>query len=383
MFTLPKFNNLSILLRGIIVFSIPLIFGCRKTVVDPFIDIIPNYPVVNITNFGAIPNDANDDSQAIAKAIEEAHHLKVPVFIPKGRFKASIQLSHDDIVIVGQKQPSEKFLDGTIIEGKIDCNYRRNVHIQRLGIDARNQLGDFEDAALTSGKVPDTMQLNQHFSEISIIGDGYTDFKHGILCQAGTKITMNKIIVKAFYHGIAIRSSNVQINSVKAIACGFTSVVVKSDVNKNSVTENVWIKDIDIIGHPTSLHSRGGMVMIMSNSNHSVTRKVFVNNVKSLYGGIACIKVQQVAGVVSDVVVKNCSAKYLGGLDGMASFDVEGGANIEFINCGSEKSSGYAFKTSGSVINVSVINGYEIDSKIQAWEGNFKYLKLNGRVVIQ
>lgn len=91
------------------------------------------------------------------------------------------------------------------------------------------QLGANDDAALTSGVIADTLVLNQQFKNISIIGDGYTTYKHGMLCQAGSGIIIRNVTVSSFHHGIAIRSGDVHIDSVNTYNCGFTSIVVKSD----------------------------------------------------------------------------------------------------------------------------------------------------------
>tara|TARA_R110002012_G_scaffold151981_2_gene311939 strand:+ start:30664 stop:31146 length:483 start_codon:yes stop_codon:yes gene_type:complete len=61
---------------------------------------------INITDFGAFPNDNKDDTKAILSALNFAHSVKghVTVYFPKGRFiiKDILRISRSNITISGK-----------------------------------------------------------------------------------------------------------------------------------------------------------------------------------------------------------------------------------------------------------------------------------------
>ena len=334
-------------------FILLLLWGCSKTSAP----VEKYFPRVNVKDYGAIGNGIADDTRAFELAMDKADSLKLPVYVPMGVYKIHLLLSHDSLHIIGERQPGENVSDGSVILGKIDCNYKKNITIENIGIDSRNQLSSTDDAALTSGTIADSTVLNQQFKNISIIGDGYSAYKHGILCQAGTGIIIKNVIVSSFYHGIAIRSSNAMLDSIYAIYCGYTSIVVKSDHGENVLTENVSINHVTIKGDPTNVYNRGGAILITSFGDPaSKTNNVTVQNVHSMYGGVACILVRQVEGTVSNVNIQNCLSENQGDMITRASYDVDGGSNITFSNCTAKNSLGYGFRSSGNVTNIRVLS---------------------------
>ena len=337
---------------------------------------------INIRDYGAIGNGISDDTHAFNLAMQKANSSHLPLYIPSGIYKASVLLSFDSLNIIGEKQPNQNLTDGTVILGYINCNNKKNISIINLGIDSRGKLGT-QDAALSSGDGIDSVVLHQKFQNISLIGDGYMSYKHGILCQTGREITIKNIVISLFYHGIAIRSSNVVIDSVKAISCGFTSIVVKSAETFNAHTENVSINHVTITGNPNDSYSRGGLILVQSYENLSRTNNVHIQNVTSANGGVACIAVQQVKGVVEDVMINDCFSENQGDINLRACYDVDGGSNITFSNCTANNSLGFGFRSFGNVSNVRVVNSFEKKSQAGSWTGIFKYLKLNGIEIIK
>jgi hypothetical protein len=338
---------------------------------------------LNVKDFGAKGDGVTDETQAFAIAMRKADSVHKPLFIPVGKYKIRWQLSYDNLHIVGEKNPGEAFDHGTVIIGLVDCNYKKNIIIEGIGIDSRNQLGVKDDAALTSGVDAFNDDLNQTFRDLTVMGDGYQNYKHGILCFSGKKINIRKVTVLNFYHGVAVRSSNVTIDSVYAGFCGFTSVIVKSDLNMNALTENVSVDHVWIKGNPRDPYKRGGSVMINSYSASSITRNITVQNVLSLYGGAACVLVEQTNGKISEVAVKNCSAVSQGDNDNRACFDVYGGNNITFINCSAKQAKGIGYRVSGNATNIRVQQSYETASKKRPWQGPFTYLQLNDVEIIK
>lgn len=337
---------------------------------------------INIKDFGAIGNGISDDTQAFNLAMQKANSSHLPLYIPSGIYKAAVLLAFDSLNIIGEKQPSQNLTDGTIILGYINCNNKKNVSIINLGIDSRGQLGK-QDAALSSGDGIDSVVLNQKFQNISLIGDGFMSYKHGILCQTGREIIIKNIVISFFYHGIAIRSSNVVIDSVKAISCGFTSIVVKSAETFNSHTENVSINHVTINGNPNDEYSRGGIILVQSYENLSRTNNIHIQNVTSTNGGVACIAIQQVKGVLEDVIINDCISENQGDINSRACYDVDGGKNITFSNCTANNSLGWGFRSLGNVSNIKVVNSFEKNSAAGSWTGIFKYLQLNGIEIIK
>ncbi|MDP3665106.1 MAG: glycosyl hydrolase family 28-related protein, partial [Sediminibacterium sp.] len=127
-----------------------LFWGCSKSNHAPKQE--PDiYIQVNVKDFGALGNGIANDTHAFELAMDIADSLKLPVYVPVGIYKARVQLSHDSLRIIGQRQPGADVTSGSIILGLIDCNYKKYVSVENIGIDSRGQLRATDDAALTSG----------------------------------------------------------------------------------------------------------------------------------------------------------------------------------------------------------------------------------------
>ena len=194
-------------------FLLLFIGGCSKNTTSKN----TNATYVNVKDCGAIGNGIIDDTHSFDLAMDKADSLHIPVFAPNGVYKVNLVVSHDNLMIMGEQQPGEFLTEGTVLLGKINCHNKKNISIVNLGIDSRNQFGSDDAAALYSGDGADSLVLNQTFQNISIIGDGYLSYKHGILCQTGSGITIKYITVSFFYHGIAIRASNVTIDTLMRV----------------------------------------------------------------------------------------------------------------------------------------------------------------------
>jgi Pectate lyase superfamily protein len=350
-------------------------FACRKPTLNPYINL---GNVVDVKKFGAQGNGKTDDTEAIGRAMEQAAMLKQPLYFPRGKYPVHLILKFDSLEIIGEEQPIDNWDQGTIILGLINCNNKKNIHLENLGIDTRNRLGNNEQAGLNSGDIADSLPLNQSFTNISIIGDGTRANKHGILCEAGSNISLKNIRVSEFFHGVAIRSSNVHAYNIIATHCGFTSVVVKSAIGKNNTVRNVFISNVLIYGDPSDPYLRGGMVLIQSFNPESRTSDVTINYINSIWGGESIVKVQQVAGEIQNIVINKCNGLYSGDTHERAAYEIDGGKNIRIENCSTADAFGVGFRSINNPQNLIVKNCFERGSKAGGWSGIFQYLQLNG-----
>lgn len=345
----------------------------------------PGIPAVNVKDFGAKGDGNANDDTAISMAMKMAHEKRIALFFPPGIYKTKLILLYDSLNIIGIKRKG-RFVDysGTLIRGLINCNSRKNITISDLNIDSRGQLLSSDDAAaLNSGIVAGNQPLYHVFSNIALLGGGYNDYKHGILCQAGSGIQMDNIYVSAFYHGIAVRCSDVSINGISADYCGFTSIVIKSAETLNDLVQNVSVKNVAINGDTNDKYRRGGVVMVISYTNISLTQNIKIDSISSINGGIGAVNIEQDAGLVKNIDIANCFALNCGDNNSRAAFDIIGGTNITYTNCHTVNCRGIGFRSSNSPVNLVVKSSFESGSIVKNWSGTFKYLQLNGTEIIK
>jgi len=354
--------------------------SCKKEQAGESFIPLPLPKGINVMEQGAKGDGINDDGPAFEKAMTLANSMKLPVTIPIGNYKANIRIPYDGIELIGQGQPSASFKTGTIIVGAINCNNKKNILLQHIGI---NATGNTTAAALISGDGEDSVELNHLYDHISLLGSGYRQLSHGILCQTGRKINIKNIIVKNFYHGIALRSGDIHVDSVEAISCGFTSIVIKSASGKNIHTANINVNHVKIQGNADNPYDRGGMILIQSFDEKAITEDISVNSVFSQFGGLSAISIAQEKGLIRNIKITNCVASYQGHEASSACFDIKGGSDILLSNCSSIRAFGTGFRCTGETKNVRVEQSYESGSGVRAWSGSFNYLQLNGEEIIK
>jgi len=362
------------------IFLLLVATGCKKEQEAEFYVLPPLGEGVNVMETGAIANGIQDDTPAFEKAMRIADSLHLPVIIPAGTYRANIRIPYDNITLSGQLQPSASFRFGTRIIGSINCNNKKNITLQQLGVDNSQQKAV---AAIIAGDGVDTIPLHHQYKNITIIGGGYADYTHGILCQTGGEISMHRILVKNCYHGIAIRSSNITADSIEAISCGFTSIIIKSAESNNAITRNISVKQVTITGNSSNPFERGGMILVQSFADNSLTENIEIRDVNSTNGGVAAISIDQTKGKIQQVKVYNCIANRQGDISDRACYEVKGGSQILFNNCSSIQARGTAFRCSGNATQVRVEQCFESASGAAAWQGNFSYLQLNGVEIIK
>lgn len=360
-----------------------MLFACHKSseyspslLTRPFYDSL----AINVKAFGAKADGINDDTPAFEKAMESANLLGKRVFVPMGRYKANIKILYDNIIIVGEAQPNKNLKEGTVIVGSINANNKKNIEIANLGIDARSVL-NWVDAALDAGVYLDTTPLNHIYNHITLVGPGFHAKNHGILCQSGPSMIIKNILVADFFHGIAVKSSDIQLDSIKADNCGFTSIVIKSDEGGKQITQNINVNHVTINGDKKESSRKGGAIMVQSAYKNSLTSDVLIQNVYSNYGSVGALLIEQLQGVVNNVQVKNFKADNPVASNIRAAFDIYGGSNIVLNTCTSIQSLGYGFRTAGVISNIRVEKSFESGSRGSAYYGNFNFLELNGRVI--
>lgn len=368
-------------MKNISIFCLCLVLlSCRKEQEAETFNLLPLQQGVNVLEQGAKGDGISDDGPAFERAMALANSRKLPVVIPAGKYKADIRIAFDGIELVGQGQPSASFRYGSIILGSINCNNKKNIKIQHLGIDASNvQVA----AALSSGDGDDSVNLNHQYLHISLMGGGYQKFNHGILCQTGRQIKIQSILVKNFYHGIALRSGVISLDSIQAISCGFTSIIIKSAEGKNAITSDITVNNVIISGNPDNPYERGGMILIQSFDKNCVTEKIEINRISSRFGGVASLSIDQSQGTIRHVKIKDFNSSNQGHDSGTACYDINGGSDILLSNCSSYQARGTGFRCSGAVERVRVEQGYESGSGVSPWWGNFSYLQLNGQEIIK
>lgn len=335
---------------------------------------------VSVKDFGAKGDGVADETKAFKDAQVYAKSNNGVLYIPNGIYKVDLELLYDSLDVVGEKMPLLKdnaLTDGAVIKGSINAKNRKHIEVSNLGVWSTID-------AIVTGDGLGSAPLYQKYSNINLLGTGYSAFKHGFLCQSGSTIELSNIIVNRFFHGIALRCSNVAVSKVEANNCGFTSIVVKSATGGNNLAENVFINDVKINGSSSDIFSMGGVVMVQSFDDDCITRNVRIDNVTSSFGGVGAILVQQYKGKLENISVLNVKAYNIGDSRARAAFSVEGGAsNVSFSNCLSANAKGIGYYSDSLSSNVRVINSFESNSGVAAWKGKFRFLELNNQVLIR
>ena len=366
----------------LLVIAVTLIVSCSKndnTKSNQDAYIIPA-KYISVKNFGVIGDGKSDETAAFAKAQDYAYANKIALFIPNGYYKINLELKYDSLYIFGENKPvtrSDSLVNGAVIIGTINSKNKKSIHIENLGVWSQS------DAIITGDELGNK-PLYQKYLNLELLGTGYFGYKHGLLCQSGSNINIENITVTSFFHGIAIRTSNVNIKNTIANKCGFTSIVVKSAMGGNEFAQNVKIEDVIINGDSTDVYSRGGTILVQSFDDNCYTKNITINNVKSYHGGVATILIEQRKGKVDSVNINNCYSYKSGDNPIRATFDVLGAAsNIYFNNCNSSFSNAIGYRTTKDAINIRVIKSFENGSKVAPYEGPFKFLELNNKILIQ
>jgi hypothetical protein len=364
------------------VIAVTLIVSCSKngnTKSNQDAYIIPA-KYISVKNFGVIGDGKSDETAAFAKAQDYAYANKIALFIPNGYYKINLELKYDSLYIFGENKPitrSDSLVNGTVIIGTINSKNKKFIQIENLGVWSQS------DAIITGDELGNK-PLYQKYLNLELLGTGYFGYKHGLLCQSGSNINIENITVTSFFHGIAIRTSNVYIKNTIANKCGFTSIVVKSAMGGNEFAQNVKIEDVIINGDSTDVYSRGGTILVQSYDDNCITKNITINNVKSYHGGVGTILIEQRKGKVDSVNINNCYSYKSGDNPIRATFDVLGAAsNIYFNNCNSSFSNAIGYRTNKDATNIRVIKSFENGSKVAAYEGPFKFLELNNKILIQ
>ena len=366
----------------LLVIAVTLIVSCSKndnTKSNQDAYIIPA-KYISVKNFGVIGDGKSDETAAFAKAQDYAYANKIALFIPNGYYKINLELKYDSLYIFGENKPitrSDSLVNGTVIIGTINSKNKKFIQIENLGVWSQS------DAIITGDELGNK-PLYQKYLNLELLGTGYFGYKHGLLCQSGSNINIENITVTSFFHGIAIRTSNVNIKNTIANKCGFTSIVVKSAMGGNEFAQNVKIEDVIINGDSTDVYSRGGTILVQSFDDNCYTKNITINNVKSYHGGVGTILIEQRKGRVDSVNINNCYSYKSGDNPIRATFDVLGAAsNIYFNNCNSSFSNAIGYRTNKDAINIRVIKSFENGSKVAPYEGPFKFLELNNNILIQ
>ncbi len=268
-------------LSAINIFIIPffLMASCtknEKSITEP--DFSENFKVnysfplkyTSVKNFGAVGNGIADETLAFSKAQDYAYANKIAIFIPNGFYKLNLELKFDSLFLFGENKPTvsnDSLINGAVIIGSINSKNKKNIEIDNLGVWSTND-------AIITGDGLGSLPLYQKYFNITLLGTGYYGYKHGLLCQSGSNITISNFNVNSFYHGIAIRTSDVIIKNTEANKCGFTSIIIKSAAGGNENVKNINVENVLITGDSTNVYARGGGVLLYSPMMTIVSLKI-------------------------------------------------------------------------------------------------------------
>lgn len=209
---------------------------------------------ISVKNFGAVGNGIADETLAFSKAQDYAYTNKMAIFIPNGFYKLNLELKFDSLFLFGENKPTvsnDSLINGAVIMGSINSKNKKNIEIDNLGVWSSSD-------AIVTGDGLGSQPLHQKYFNIALLGTGYFGYKHGFLCQSGSSVSVSNFNLNSFYHGIAIRASDVIIKNTEANKCGFTSIIVKSAAGGNENAKNVNIENVLITGDSTNVYARGG-----------------------------------------------------------------------------------------------------------------------------
>ncbi len=189
----------------------------------------------------------------------------------------------------------------------------------------------------------------QVVENVFILGNGYAAQSHGILASGSNHLMLRNIKVRSFYHGLALRCSFVNVDSVESYACTGNTIIVKSETPSGDAM-HVNITNVSISGNAADAYQRGGPIRVQSANDGNFTLWVNISNVTAQNVGEACIMIERALettyrGTVGNVQVTNVTSYNGGDSAARADFDVVGGTDITFVNCHSlSRAAGYGFR---------------------------------------
>jgi soluble cytochrome b562 len=258
------------------------------------------------------------------------------IILAPGVYTGNVTFTQDDIKLVGAgaagyDPDAETFGEGTIINGTISLENMKRCTISDLTINATGGLLD----GVVSGYAMTDDPLYQTLRNLVIVGSGSDAAAHGIVCQAGGHGTIDNITVYRFGHGIAIRTSSMNISNCYIELCNISAIIVKAATGSGDAK---YVNINNIIIH-------GGQGIVIQ--SYDIGRTCGYVNVSNVTGdnNDALVTVEQVAGTCRFVNVANCTSwAALSATRG--AFDVIGATDVTFTACTSHQAAHVGFRNS-------------------------------------
>lgn len=269
--------------------------------------------------------------------------------VAPGVYVENVTFTQPGIKLIGGGQPyfaSSVLLDGTVIEGVIDCDDNVGITIRDLGVDIRDtaEIDGIKSGGLDDG-VFDLTVIN--CTLVGIAGGG-AGAGHGILCQTGGRNKIRGCSIYHFYHGIALRCSFSIVSDCYIYGSQSNSVIIKSETGSGNAIHNT-VTNCVLEGLAADDFQRAGPIRIQAANSGFVTKHNTVSNITVYNSGEAAVIIHAVSTAILGNVgwnnITNVSC-YGGGDDpARAEFDMDTTTDNNFVNCFSlSRANGYGWR---------------------------------------
>lgn len=304
------------------------------------------------------------------------------IMLAPGNYIENVTITQDDTKIIGSgaahwNSGTSTFGVGSIITGKVNLNNKKRIMIADLTVNVSGSLLD----GITSGDTLSGNPLYQEIRNVTVVGSGVGALAHGIVCQAGSHITVRNVKVFQIGHGIALRCAYANVSDIYVELCALSAIIVKSadasgDANFVNIN-NVLVKD-------------ASGVVVQSSSASYATRHVNISNVVGYNTSPSLISVAQDAGTCQHINVSNCNSSGNAHAS-IAAYHIYSGSNITLTNCRANLAAYVSFRnvagTKVALIGcgstnpgtthalgayiVSLVNGVNLNGVAMATSANF------------
>jgi hypothetical protein len=309
-----------------------------------------------------------------------AAHAGDTIAVAAGTYSESVTFAQPNVALRGGGMPAYKdgkLSGGTIVIGTINCNSQVGATVADLGVVASPSSAN----AVISGKPGSGKALQQTFENLALLGGGYAERTHGLLCNSGSGLTVRNLRLYRWYHGLAIKCSDATVDGVYAFECAGNSIIVKSDKATGDAI-GISIQDVTIEGSPRG-QQWGGSIHLQSAAAQFVTSDVTISDVVAHYASKGVILIDRLndLGAVSAITVTHVTSDRAGDTNKCADYDISAATDVTLQDCSSTSTRGYAFRTRDGAQGVAVIGAQVDDAGVAEYEGEFEHLEIN-RVTI-
>lgn len=303
------------------------------------------------------------------------------IVIAPGTYTENVSIGANHVKLIGSGMPifdggTGRLVGGTIVRGTINCNSRPGIEVHNLGVDAVG----LSSNGITASSISTSTRLEQVFTDLVLVGDGYDAADHAIESNGGAYVHFNNIRMYYWYHGLAILGQYITASNIYAYACAGTSIIVKSKTGSGDC-KFVNISNVvtgGLLGG--TLKTQGGAIVLEGVNSGYTTSYINVSNVTATNTNIGAVRLNATGdGAISNVTFVNVSSRTTQGLTTEGDFNVARGDNIKFIGCHSgSRAAGYGFLQTSPATNVYLIGCSGDGSASGDSTGTFKRKEING-----